>query len=256
MEPKKAPAKGPWTSDVKSDVSLEESESEAQVKHIKTNENATNVFKEKVNFASKFDLYHMSLDYLRCLRNDYKALYDTILEHQKKSEFSGQVVIPKAPYFAEDGVMEDPEFRIKDMDIPPFPLHLKYIRSVDAVGYIDEELNFFPEGDNYLDSVCANALGLMADLKLADRNPSVGCCSGKFLMHQSWTQSKRDGSIVELFQGCFDVSLSYGELEYNGHACRVGSVFGFWAVRTRKDEDRDEIGIELGSEDGGRCIGF
>ncbi|KAK0477409.1 hypothetical protein IW261DRAFT_1421111 [Armillaria novae-zelandiae] len=224
MESKKAPAKGPWTSNVKSDVSSEESESEAQV------------FKEKVNFAGKFDLYHMSLNYLRCLRNDYEALYDTILEHQKKSEFSSQVAIPKAPYFAEDGAMEDPEFRIEDMDIPPFPLHLKYIRSVDAIGYIDEELDFFSEGDNYSDSVHANTPGLMADLKLADRNPSVGCCSGKFLMHRSWMQSKHDGLIVKLFQGCFDVSLSY--------------------VCMRKDEDGDEIGIELGSEDGGCCIRF
>ncbi|KAK0474527.1 hypothetical protein IW261DRAFT_1422828 [Armillaria novae-zelandiae] len=172
----------------------------------------------------------MSINYLRCLGNDYKVLYDTILEHQKKSEFSAQVSIPKVPYFAED---------------------------VDAIGYIDEQLNFFPEGDNYSDSIHANAPGLMADLKLADRNPSVGCCSGKFLMHRSWTQSKCDGSIVELFQGCFDVSLSYGESEYNNHACHISSVFGFWAVRVRKDEDGDEIGIELGSiEDGGHCIGF
>ncbi|KAK0472887.1 hypothetical protein IW261DRAFT_1570496 [Armillaria novae-zelandiae] len=194
----------------------------------------------------------MSLDYLRCLGNDYEVLYDTILEHQKKSEFSTQVSIAKVPYFAEDSAAEDPEFRIEDMDIPPFPLHLKYIWSVDAIGYIDGQLNFFPEGDNYSDSIHANTSGLMADLKLADRNPSVRCCSGKFLMHRSWMQSKRDGSIVELFQGCFDVSLSYGELEYNSHACHVSSVFGFWAVHTRKDEDRDEIGIELGSEDGGR----
>ncbi len=76
-------------------------------------------------------------------------------------------------------------------------------------------------------------------------------------MHRSWTQTKRDGSIVELFEGYFDVSLSYGQMKYNGHACTsVDNVFGFWAVRARKDEDGKEMGIELGSEDGGCCIGF
>ncbi len=143
----------------------------------------------------------MSLDYLRRLGNDYEALYNAILERQEKSEFSAQVAIPKAPYFAEDGAAKDPAFCIEDMDMPPFPLRLKYIRSVDAVGHTDEELNTFPESDDDSDSVRANAPGLISDLKLAGRNPSARCCSGKFLMHRSWTQTKRDGSIVELFEG-------------------------------------------------------
>ncbi|KAK0209810.1 hypothetical protein IW262DRAFT_1486295 [Armillaria fumosa] len=136
---------------------------------------------------------------------------------------------------------------------PPFPPQLKYIRSVDAVGYTDEELDFFPDGDDDSDSVRANTPGLMADLKLADRNPSARCCSGKFLMHWSWMQTKRGGSIVELFEGYFDVSLSYGKLEYDGHACSIDSVFGFWVVCVRKDEDGKEIGIGSGSEDGDYC---
>ncbi|KAK0190105.1 hypothetical protein F5146DRAFT_1054022 [Armillaria mellea] len=260
-EPKKAPAKRGRASNVESDASSEESEFDVPTKRVKTDEKtaaaqATNVIKEKANFAGKFDLYNMSLDYLSCLGNDYEALYDTILERQEKSEFSAQVAIPKAPYFAEDGAAKDPAFRIEDMDMPPFPLRLKYIRSVDTVGYTDEELDFFPEGDDDSDSVRANAPGLIADLKLAGRNPSARCCSGKFLMHRSWTQTKRDGSIVELFEGYFDVSLSYGQMKYDGHACTVDSVFGFWAVRARKDEDEKEIGVELSNEESGCCIGF
>ncbi|KAK0213858.1 hypothetical protein IW262DRAFT_1518160 [Armillaria fumosa] len=259
-EPKKAPAKRARASDAKSDASSGESDSEVGQNTLRPMKRQQRlklpVVKEKADFAGKFDLYNMSLDYLRCLGNDYEALYDTILEHQEKSEFSAQVAIPKAPYFAEDGTAKDPEFRIKDMDMPPFPLRLKYIRSVDAVGYTDEELDFFPDGDDDSDSVHANAPGLMADLKLANRNPSARCCSGKFLMHRSWIQTKCDGSIVELFEGYFDVSLSYGKLEYDGHACSIDSVFGFWAVQARKDEGGKEIGIESGSEDDGCCIGF
>ncbi|SJL15042.1 uncharacterized protein ARMOST_18524 [Armillaria ostoyae] len=259
-QPKKASAKRARASNVESDASSEESEPEVPAKRVKTDEKtttqATNVVVEKADFAGKFDLYNMSLDYLRRLGNDYEVLYDAILERQEKLEFSAQVAIPKAPYFTEDGAAKDPAFCIEDMDMPPFPLRLKYIRSVDAVGYTDEELDFFPEGDDDSNSVRANAPGLMADLKLAGRNSSARCCSGKFLMHRSWTQTKRDGSIVELFEGYFDVSLSYGQMKYDGHACSVDSVFGFWAVRARKDEDGKEIGIELDSEDGGCCIGF
>ncbi|KAK0231767.1 hypothetical protein EDD85DRAFT_971440 [Armillaria nabsnona] len=259
-EPKKSPAKHARASNVESDASSEDSESEVPAKRVKTDgktkaTEATNVVKEKAGFSGKFDLYNMSLDYLRRLGNDYEALYDAILERQEKSEFSAQVAIPKAPYFAEDGAAKDPAFCIEDMDMFSFPLRLKYIRSVNA-GYTDEELNFFPEGDDDSDSVRANAPGLIADLKLAGRNPSARCCSGKFLMHRSWTQTKRDGSIVELFEGYFDVSLSYGQIKYDDHACSVDNVFGFWAVRARKDEDGKEIGIELGSEDDGCCIGF
>ncbi|PBK88045.1 hypothetical protein ARMGADRAFT_1085021 [Armillaria gallica] len=261
-EPKKAPAKRARASNVESDASSEDSESEVPEKRVKTDGKVafvhsdvhilhnshhfmirqkqlrlpTFVVKEKADFSGKFDLYNMSLDYLRRLGNDYEALYDAILERQEKLEFSAQVAIPKAPYFAEDGAAKDPAFCIEDMDMSPFPLRLKYIRSVDAVGYTYEELSFFPEGDD-------------------DSDPAR-CCSGKFLMHRSWTQTKRDGSIVELFEGYLDVSLSYGQMKYDGHACSVDSVFGFWAVRARKDEDGKEIGIELGSEDGGCCIGF
>ncbi|SJL03715.1 uncharacterized protein ARMOST_07072 [Armillaria ostoyae] len=43
---------------------------------------------KKPDFASKFDLYSMSFDYLYRFGNEYEALYGGILEHQEKSEFS------------------------------------------------------------------------------------------------------------------------------------------------------------------------
>ncbi|KAK0449050.1 uncharacterized protein EV420DRAFT_1767108 [Desarmillaria tabescens] len=259
--PKKVPAKRSRSSDVESDASSEVSEPEAPAKRVKTDTKtttaqATKAVDEKPDFGGKFDLYNMSLDYLCRFAHgetDYEAIYIAILEHQEKSEFSAQVAIPKAPYFAEDGAAKDPAFCIEDMDIPPFPLLLKYIRAVDTIGYTDMELNFFPESDD--DAVRINAPGLMADLKLARRNPSASCCSGKFLMHRCWMQTKGDGSIVELFEGYFDVSLSYGKTKFDGHACSADSVFGFWAVRARKDENGEEIGVELGDDEGG-CFGF
>ncbi|PBK85264.1 hypothetical protein ARMGADRAFT_1036550 [Armillaria gallica] len=178
---------------------------------------ATNVIKEETAFAGKFDLYNMSLNYLRRLGNDYEALYEAILERQEISELSAQVAIPKAPYFAGDGATKDPAFYIEDMD-----------------GYA----SISPVLENWWGETLVLAVVLEISSCIgAGRRPSV--------MSQLSSAFKGD-----------NVSLSYGKLKYHGHACSVDSVFGFSAVRARKDEDGKEIGIELGSEYGGCCIGF
>ncbi|KAK0201232.1 hypothetical protein DFS33DRAFT_1387170 [Desarmillaria ectypa] len=183
LAPKKAPAKRSRASDVEFDASSEELETETSTKRVKTDKKTTTaqamptfVAEKKPDFAGKLDLYNMPLDYLRRFAREMK------------SEFSAQVAIPKAPYFDKDGAEKDPAFCIEDMDIPPFPMRLKYIRAVDTIGYIGEELNFFPKSDD--DAVRSNAPGLMADLKLAGRNPSASRCLRKFLMHRCWVQTK------------------------------------------------------------------
>lgn len=167
---------------------------------------------------------------------NYKALYDKILTFQAKNDRTARIYLPDAPYTESglftSGAIMDP------MQELPFDFALTHIKEVSRLPLTAAQKKLFitPPGDEP---------GISAAIELADDHCGVASTKGVFMLKPAWNVTAEDGATKEIFEGYFDLKLSYSSLyRRKGHGSGLPDIkVAFWAVRARRDKDGNEIGI-------------
>ncbi|KAK6981767.1 hypothetical protein R3P38DRAFT_3459856 [Favolaschia claudopus] len=191
--------------------------------------------------SGKFDLYRMELPFLKKVylpparttdAPQFEALYDTIVPLQAKSDFSGRCVIPsEASKYLLDGRLESVDMQ-DPMEEMPWEIALTDLEVVDAVVFTEQERHKFltPPKKN-----CGK--GIHGRTELATDHCGVDEAEGVFRMQRAGSASIWEGFLS------FNVSHSW-MYQRKGHGRGQKSGFPFWAVRAKKDDNGDEIGLE------------
>ncbi|KAK7032677.1 hypothetical protein R3P38DRAFT_2699993 [Favolaschia claudopus] len=198
--------------------------------------------------SGKFDLYRMELPFLKKVylpparttdAPQFEALYDTIVPLQTKSDFSGRCVIPsEASKYLLDGRLESVDMQ-DPMEEMPWEIALTDLEVVDAVVFTEQERYKFLTAPK---KNCGK--GIQGRTELATDHCGVDEAEGVFRMQRAWV-GERDGKDVEMWEGFLSFNVSHsGMYRRKGHGGGQKSGFPFWAVRARKDDNGDEIGLE------------
>ncbi|KAF7362895.1 hypothetical protein MVEN_00639900 [Mycena venus] len=206
------------------------------------------------NPSGKFDLYAMELPFLAKAylppgqaEPQFGALYDTILTYQAKPDFTARCAIPEAPFGKDtDGAGEENEKRgrlesavLEDpMEGMPWDIALVDLSLADPLVFPPAERKQFAS----LPQTNCGA-GIQGRTVLAAEHCGVQRADGVFRMQRVWT-GERDGKAVELWEGYLSFDVVHGGMyRRKGHGSGEKIGFPFWAVRARKGEDGNEIGL-------------
>lgn len=191
--------------------------------------------------AGNFDIYAMYLPFLKkeylpdgSSTPQFERLYKSILTYQAKNDRTGRCFLPDTNSEGrfETVDLEDP------MEEMPFDICINSIVTKDAMGFTPSELASF-----VTPKTVAQGKGVTAKMELVEEHCGIASASGKFKMARAWVGEGDEP--VELFEGYLEFGVKFGSMYTrkrlgSGTSCK----FAFWAVRARKDEDGNEIGLE------------
>ncbi|KAF9459492.1 hypothetical protein BDZ94DRAFT_1284344 [Collybia nuda] len=211
-------------------------------KRPKTTVSTPVVLEDKI-FSGNFDIYSMRLPFLakEYLSKEssipqFEQLYKTILTYQAKNDRTGQCFLANAN---TNGRFRAPSLQ-DPMEGFPFDITINSITIKDPLTFSSSELaNFLTP------KTIKKERGVTAMMKLVDDHCGIASASGSFKMTRAWMKAATgDEEPAELFEGhaAFKVNFS-GLYKRKGHGSGTSCEFAFWAIRAKKDENGEEIGL-------------
>jgi len=213
--------------------------------------NSPSAAKDVILYDGKYDFYQSGLSFLASTYSSSKAakgpqyelLCEKILTYQAKDDNSGRLAISESRAtgifeFSGRGPLTNP-FDDEKLDDPIYICDGTRGKTVFSA---DEK----PEGGK----PGAFSDGFACKLEM-DGDKCGGCgmissVRGSLKMHRVW--SSEDGT-KELFEGYFSIRAVHGPtLRRKGHGPHQTVRTPFWAVRARRDEHGEELGLDIGNK--------
>ncbi|VDC00289.1 unnamed protein product [Peniophora sp. CBMAI 1063] len=198
-------------------------------------------------YAGKFDWFSTRISVLHseflpagARKPRYPELYAAILEFQAKPKYTGRLALAAS---GATGAYDCREIENPMSGEPPDDPIYVYNGEQSDVSLSGKEM---PEGQ---EGAAGNFKhGFQCDLEMdvgASGGCSVGMISkikGDFKMHRVWCEGDK-----ELFEGYMRVTVTHGAtLRRKGHPASANLASPIWAVRARRNEKGEEIGIDEG----------
>lgn len=201
----------------------------------------------KKEFSGNFDLYSMRLPFLSEVflakgqsKPQYEELYEKILTYQAKDDNSLQLYLQKLPSGDERGQIRSTVDAMCDpMEGMPFDVEVHDVMVTDKLPLKVNERKLFlvppTEGP-----------GIEGLLTVVDGGCGVDSSKGVIKLKRLWKSQKKraDGSYAELFEGFVSFNVSYSGLyKRKGHGKGEKLETAVWAVRARRNDNGEEVGI-------------
>lgn len=190
---------------------------------------ATPHFEEVFNAIAKTTTAHAAQIYL--------ASSDSLLDLE---DIDGEEILGrmKGPGIVDPFVQE------------PYDMFVTSVETESLIEWTDDELMQFPERDSDPVGPGINAKTILGS---DGHHGMVQSAGGYIKLARVWSKVGANGQLLELFEGYCSLEVVYEwKFMKKGHGQRGYEGFSFWAVRAKKDENGNEIGlISQGDDDCG-----